>query len=182
MRAFLLILCLYFLTAAKPVVSNELITRAIDFALTQDCLNDYAIFIDMSLPSNEKRWFVVDLHSMKTVYKTYVAHGKGSGEGKLATCFSDKPGSCCTALGIYKIAGSYIGSHGLAYLLDGLEETNKNAMSRNIVIHSAWYADEDFIASYGRCGNSWGCPAISEEAMKICQPYLKPGTLVWIYR
>lgn len=182
MRVLLILFCLYFLPAAEPFVNKEKVTHTKRFAITKDCRSDYAVFIDMSLPSNEKRWYIVDLDSMKIIYKTYVAHGKGSGAGPVATYFSDQPGSCCTALGIYKITGSYTGEHGLSYMLDGLEETNKNALSRSIVIHSAWYANDDFIANYGRCGNSWGCPAVSEKALKDCQSYLKPGTLVWIYK
>ncbi len=181
MRIFLVIFCLYYLSATNPKISLDRIRQAKDFTLKQDCSNNYAIFIDMSLPSNEKRWYVVDLEAKKILYETYVAHGKGSGEGKQATSFSDRPGSYCTALGIYKIKGRCTGEHGLSYILDGLEKNNKNAMSRGIIIHSAWYADDDFIFNYGRCGNSWGCPAISTNALKTCEPYLKPGTIVWIY-
>ncbi|HXP51123.1 MAG TPA: murein L,D-transpeptidase catalytic domain family protein [Bacteroidia bacterium] len=143
MRIFFILFCLYFLPATEPAINQDKVTHTKDFALSQSCRSDYAIFIDMSLPSNEKRWYVVSLDSMKIIYKTYVAHGRGSGIDKQASCFSDKPGSYCTALGIYKIAGSYMGEHGLSYSLEGLEVTNKNAFSRGIVIHSAWYANED---------------------------------------
>ena len=182
MKVLLLIFSLYFLPAANPEINVDRISHVREFTLKQDCRNDYAIFIDMSLPSNVKRWYVVDLKSGSVVYKTYVAHGRGSGEGKIPTNFSDKPGSLCTALGVYKITGTCYSEHGLSYLLDGLEKNNKNALSRGVIIHSAWYAEENFIASYGRCGNSWGCPAISAKALKDCETYLKPGTLVWIYR
>ena len=181
MRIFLAIFCLYFLPATNSKISLDRINQAKDFTLKQGCCNDYAIFIDMSLPSNEKRWYVIDLETKKIIYETYVAHGKGSGEGKQATNFSDQPGSYCTALGIYKIKGTCIGEHGLSYRLEGLEKNNKNALSRGIIIHSAWYADDNFIGSYGRCGSSWGCPAISANALKACKAYLKPGTIVWIY-
>jgi len=181
MRIFLAIFCLYFLPVTDPEISLGRISQVKDYTLKQDFCHDYAIFIDMSLPSNEKRWYVIDLETKKIIYKTYVAHGKGSGEGKQATSFSDRPGSYCTALGIYKIKGSCIGEHGFSYILDGLEKNNKNALSRGIIIHSAWYADDNFILNYGRCGSSWGCPAISANALKTCKPYLKPGTLVCIY-
>lgn len=178
MRILLAIFSIFILTAAAPDAKVD----RVSYIKEVNPHSDYAILIDMSLPSNEKRWSVVDLKSSKVLYKTYVAHGRGSGGGVQATTFSDKPGSNCTALGIYKITGSFIGEHGLSYLLDGMESTNKNAMSRGIIIHSAWYAEDNFITNYGRCGNSWGCPAVSSEALKACEPYLKPGTLVWIYR
>ena len=182
MRMLLAIFSIIFLTAARPDTKINRIDYIKEVNLKQDLHPNYAILIDMSLPSNTKRWSVVDLKSNEVLYKTFVAHGKGSGEGVEAKVFSDKPGSYCTALGMYKITGSFIGKHGLSYLLDGLESTNKNALSRGIIIHSAWYADDNFISSNGRCGNSWGCPAISSNALKTCEPYLKPGTLVWIYR
>ena len=31
-------------------------------------------------------------------------------------------------------------------------------------------------------GNSWGCPAVSHQALKDLKPYLKKNTLLWIYR
>ena len=181
MKILLIILSLYFLPTANPEINMDHISHVKDFTLNPNYRNDYAIFIDMSLPSNEKRWYVVDLKSGNVIYKTYVAHGRGSGEGKLAVNFSDKPGSLCTALGVYKITGTCYGEHGLSYLLDGLEQNNRNALSRGVIIHSAWYAEDNFIACNGRCGNSWGCPAVSCKALKDCEPYLKPGTLVCIY-
>ncbi len=181
MRIFLIVLSLYFLPVSGQQINNTCMCHVKDITLKQSCRNDYAIFIDMSRPSNEKRWYVVDLKSGNVVYKAYVAHGRGSGEGKIPTTFSDKPGSLCTSLGVYKITGTCYGEHGLSYVLDGLEQNNKNALSRGVIIHSAWYADDKFIASYGRCGNSWGCPAVSAEALKDCAPYLKTGTLVCIY-
>ncbi len=181
MKTLLFIFTLYVLPASAQEISNARIDTAQNFIQKESCNSDYAVLIDMSHPSNQKRWYVVDLKNKKVVYESYVAHGRGSGQGKQATNFSDVPGSYCTALGCYKITGTYNGEHGLSYQLAGLEQTNKNAMSRAIVIHSAWYADDNFIASTGRCGNSWGCPAVSATALKNCAPYLKPNTLVWIY-
>jgi len=142
---------------------------------------EHAIFIDMSVPSNEKRLFLVQLDNKNVIYSTYVAHGKGSGRGSKATFFSDDPGSNCTALGLYKVGKNYTGKHGDSFELIGLEKSNANALKRAIVIHSAWYANEDFIIKQGRCGNSWGCPAVSEEAFKKLRPYFLKKIIVYIY-
>jgi hypothetical protein len=170
-------------TEATPVAVplSQKISDAEKFIQKNELRDDFAIFIDMSKPSDEKRWFVVDLKSGQIVYKTYVAHGKGSGRGRFATVFTDEATKSCSTLGKYRLIGSYNGKHGLSYQLDGLEESNKNAKKRAIVIHSAWYAEETFIKKYNRCGNSWGCPAISEKSLKECKDYLKPKTLLWIY-
>lgn len=143
--------------------------------------SEYALFIDMSIPSNEKRLFLVELDSKKIIYSTYVAHGKGSGESKDAVCFSDINGSHCTALGLYKVGKNYKGKHGDSFELIGLEKSNANALERSVVIHSASYVDEKFIKSQGRCGNSWGCPAISKEALKKLKPFFQKNIMVYIY-
>src|SRR3974377_1909220 len=110
--------------------------------------SDYAVLIDMSIPSNEKRLFLVQIRTRKIMYSTYVAHGKGSGMGSKATYFSDKPGGLCTTLGHFKVGKKYFGEHGEAFELIGLEKTNANAVKRSIVIHAAWYATQKFIEQY----------------------------------
>lgn len=144
--------------------------------------SEYSVLIDMSIPSNEKRLFLLQLNTKKIIYSTYVAHGKGSGHETKATLFSDIPGSLCTALGKYKVGKNYNGKHGDSYKLIGLEKSNANAMDRAIVIHSAWYVEEKFIKENHRCGNSWGCPAVSPEALKKLKTYLTENTIVWIYK
>src|ERR1043166_317721 len=64
--------------------------------------SSHAIMIDMSVPSSQQRLYVIDLAAKTYVYKTYVAHGKGSGREAQAAFFSDESGSYCTALGMYK--------------------------------------------------------------------------------
>ncbi|OFY86722.1 MAG: hypothetical protein A3F72_00025 [Bacteroidetes bacterium RIFCSPLOWO2_12_FULL_35_15] len=142
---------------------------------------EYALFIDMSIPSNEKRLFLVELDSKKIIYSTYVAHGKGSGESKNAVYFSDVNGSHCTALGLYKVGKNYKGKHGNSFELIGLEKSNANALERSVVIHSASYVEEKFIKTQGRCGNSWGCPAVSKEALKKLSPFFQKNIMVYIY-
>jgi len=171
-------------TEATPVAVplTPKITEAKKLIQENKLRDDFAILIDMSKPSDEKRWFVIDLKSEQEVYETYVAHGKGSGRGRFATVFSDSAQTYCTTLGKYEVVGSYYGKHGLSYKIRGLEEGNKNAEKKAVVIHNAWYVEESFIKKYNRAGNSWGCPALSKEALNDCAIYLKPKTLLWIYK
>lgn len=176
----LLLIFLYsFLNSNNPSVAK--IDSLAAFIKENKYYSEYAIFIDMSIPSNEKRLFLVNLSSKNVTFSTYVAHGKGSGQGKKANKFSDNAGSLCTALGKYKTGKNYIGKHGDSFELIGLEKSNTNAMSRAIVIHSAWYVSEAFIKQQGRCGNSWGCPAVSEEAFKTLRNYLTQHIIMYIY-
>ncbi len=177
-----LFLLLVYPFSAEIAPSTEKLQSLFNYISESGNRSEYALLIDMSLPSNEQRLFVLQLDTKKIIYSTYVAHGKGSGTGTKAVSFSDSPGGLCTTLGHFKIGKNYQGKHGNSYELIGLEKTNANAMKRSIVIHSAWYASENFILQNGRCGNSWGCPAVSDEALKKLQPYLTEGTILWIYK
>lgn len=170
------------LSTASGMPGDDRINEACRYLNASGSSSDHVLLIDLSVPSNEKRLFVIDKTSKKVLYTTYVAHGKGSGTGTMATVFNDTPGGLCSTLGHFRIGKSYIGKHGLSYALLGLDPTNRNAEDRSIVIHSAWYATPDFIKANGRCGNSWGCPAVSEQALKDLKPFLQEGTIVWIYQ
>ncbi|MDD3626132.1 MAG: murein L,D-transpeptidase catalytic domain family protein [bacterium] len=147
-----------------------------------NCDDIYAILIDMSMPSDKKRLFIIRLPSEEVIYSTYTAHGRGSGRGRYAKVFSDKKGSLCTTLGRYRVGENYTGTHGDSYKMIGLDESNANAEKRSIVIHSAWYVSEEFARENKRCGNSHGCPAVSEEAFKILKPVLDQKVLIYIYK
>jgi len=102
-------------------------------------------------------------------------HGRGSGR-KYARRFSNTVNSKCTALGMYVITSSYQGHYGLTYRLYGMDKKNSNALKRGIVIHASQYVNNE-----GCRGNSYGCTAVSAEALKEMAPYLQTGTLLWIY-
>lgn len=116
--------------------------------------------IDFDKSSDEKRFFVVDIEARKILVNSYVAHGQNTG-GLNATRFSNDPNSHQSSLGFYLTDKTYHGKHGLSLRLDGLDKgINNNARKRNIVVHSADYVSEEFIAKYNRLGRSWGCPAL----------------------
>lgn len=145
-------------------------------------LNDNIIsIIDFSLPSTEKRLYVVDLKNYQVLYKTYVAHGKNSG-GLMANSFSNKPSSNKSSLGFYKTLGTYMGKHGYSLKLQGLERgINDNAYQRAIVMHGADYVNPNYIPKLGYIGRSQGCPAVSSgEATPIIN-VIKDGSCLFIY-
>ena len=137
--------------------------------------------IDYSKPSTAKRFYLVDLDSICVVYQNYVAHGRNTGD-LLARNFSNKPNSLKSSLGFFKTAETYYGKHGLSLRLEGLESgINHFARKRNIVIHTAEYAEESFIKKYGRLGRSFGCPVLPSGDYNKIVEQIKDGTLLFIY-
>lgn len=121
---------------------------------------------DMSIPSRNKRLFVIDIKKRKLLYITYVAHGKNSGLDK-TLYFSNNAESYMSSVGFYVTIGTYNGSHGYSLRLDGQEiGFNNKALERDIVMHSADYVSESVVKSQGYLGRSLGCPALSPAIYK----------------
>jgi hypothetical protein len=137
--------------------------------------------IDYSKPSNEKRFFIIDVENHKLLYQTLVAHGKKTGYLN-ATKFSNKYGSHKSCLGFFRTGNSYYGIRGYSLKLEGLEKgINDNAKQRGIIIHGANYVDEIIANGNGVIGRSWGCPAVSKKLSKEIINLLKGGSLLFIY-
>lgn len=144
--------------------------------------NDKIIsIVDFSLPSSQKRLFVIDLDNSKLLFNTYVAHGVNSGR-ETASDFSNRPESNKSSLGFYETRTTYMGGNGYSLRLEGLEPgINDNAARRDIVVHGAAYVSEDLVRSQGYIGRSWGCPAVPEKLHKPIIDKIKNGTCMFIY-
>jgi hypothetical protein len=116
------------------------------------------------------------------VMQTWVAHGKNSGENYV-TNFSNKHSSHMSSKGFFRIEDSFESpKHGTSLALEGLEKgINDNAREREIIMHAADYVSEKFIEANGRCGRSYGCPALSKEDMQKALQLLKSGSLLYIH-
>jgi len=137
--------------------------------------------IDYSLPSTDRRFWVLDLESKKVLFYELVAHGKGSGD-VLATSLSNKPNSLKSSLGLFITESTYKGKHDYSLRLHGLEPgINDNAKSRAIVIHGAWYINENIIDKQGRLGRSFGCPSVKDSIARPLIDTLKEGNLIFAY-
>jgi hypothetical protein len=136
----------------------------------------------MSQPSTAQRLYIIDMDAKKVVLRTWVAHGQNSGD-LTATKFSNRDDSHETSLGLYRV-GAKITSpkHGPALLLDGLDKgVNDKALAREVIIHGAEYVSAPFIASHGRLGRSWGCPAVPPGDMARIIELLAEGGLLYVY-
>lgn len=137
--------------------------------------------LDFSLPSHQKRLFVIDLKTGELVFNTYAAHGRNSGKD-MATRFSNKPNSFQSSLGFYITGETYRGKHGSSLRLLGEEEGfNDNALSRGIVIHGAEYVSENIAAAQGYIGRSQGCPALPGKQSAEVISRIKNGTCLFLY-
>lgn len=137
--------------------------------------------IDFSKPSTKKRFYTIDLTSLKVKYHTYVAHGNKTGEN-MATGFSNTPHSNQSSLGFYVTGETYVGSKGYSLRLDGKEKNyNDKIRSRAVVIHEADYVSEYWIKRYGRLGRSQGCPALPKKISREVIDTIKDKTVIFAY-
>lgn len=130
-----------------------------------------AFLLDMKKLSGRNRFFVVDLQNNRILDQGLVAHGSGSETGKAGRLkFSNQDNSYATSLGLYSIGTSYNGRFGKAYKLYGLETSNSNAYSRNIVLHKYdSMPDDEQIAPICL---SQGCPMVSVKFYERLQPII----------
>lgn len=143
--------------------------------------NDILSVVDFSLPSNQKRFFVIDINKGELLYHTFVSHGKNSGK-LMAQKFSNRFNSYQSSIGFYTTGETYIGKHGVSLRLLGKENgINDKALERGIVIHSAAYADEAVANQQGYLGRSLGCPAIPEKIHREVIETIQNGSCFFIY-
>ena len=136
--------------------------------------------VDFSLPSADPRFHLVDLLAGK-VDSFRVAHGSGSDplHSGFLEHFSNDFGSHASSSGAYTTADTYHGKYGLSMKVDGRDWTNNNANARAIVIHNAWYAEDDMIPAHGKLGRSEGCFAFSRASQYQVMNRLAGGRMIY---
>ena len=175
----------------KSVYDSLNIKGKIDYSIFQKAYLGYVqipnknpgvlVIIDYTRPSNEERFYVLDLNKKKLVYSTRVAHSKNSGL-EIPLEFSDDPNSYQSSLGFFLTLGEYNGAYGYSLRLKGLEENiNANAESRAIVIHGGDIVNDEYIKKYGFAGRSLGCPVLPAALTKEIVNYIKHGRVLFIY-
>lgn len=168
-KSLLILLCLFALpiSAKKP---TQIIPKD----------GRYVIFVDFSKPSGEDRFKIYDCKSHSIVYSSVVQHGNGGGSTKEKPVFSNKIGSNCSSLGLYKITGfGKMKSFPVdCFRLKGLSSTNSNAEKRGIVIHPTLSSSLPFRMHYlPLTDESHGCFGVSFETMKTIRELYRKGTI-----
>lgn len=157
------------------------------FARAKAALDQHRIYardtmavVDFSKPSNEERFYVVDLIS-GNVEGHRVAHGRGSDpdHSGFVERFSNNFGSYATSNGAYVTGDYYHGKYGLSMKVRGLDWSNSNAEPRAIVIHNAWYAEDDMIPIHGKLGRSEGCFAMSRKSQYDVMRRIAGGRMIY---
>jgi len=175
----------------KSVYDSLNIKDKIDYSIFQKAYLGYVqilnknpgvlIIIDYSKPSNEERFYVLDLNKKKLVYSTRVAHSKNSGL-EIPLQFSDDPNSYQSSLGFFVTLGEYNGAYGYSLRLKGLEENiNANAEDRAIVIHGGDIVEDEYIKKFGFVGRSLGCPVLPHSLTREIIDFIKHGRVLFIY-
>ena len=164
-------------------IDPDLLRRALD-ALQQHrdsiVYRDFIGVGDFSLPSRAPRFHLVNLAD-GSVRSHLVAHGRGSDPAHTGWLerFSNEPRSNATSAGAYRTGSLYMGAHGRSMRLEGLDPTNSNALARAIVVHGAWYVNEEMIGHAGMLGRSQGCFAVANASLPEIIARLGPGRLIY---
>ena len=143
---------------------------------------DVLTIVDFSQTSKNKRMYVIDINQQKLLFNTLVGHGRNTG-GEYGQHFSNENGTHKSSLGFYVTKNNNMGSSvGFSLIIEGIEKGfNDNAVSRQIILHGANYATEDFINKNGRLGRSFGCPALPPELIKPVVDVIENGSCLFIY-
>jgi hypothetical protein len=139
--------------------------------------------VDFSKPSRDARLSILHLPSGQGM-DLLVSHGRGSDPDHSGwlNSFSNEPGSLASSRGAYLTAARYVGVHGDAQRLVGLDSDNNNADPRAIVIHGADYVSFRLIESQGKIGRSEGCFALRQDDISMALSLLGEGTMLYADR
>lgn len=156
--------------------AKELLT----FCAKEGYNTEIALFVDLSRHSGRRRFVAWSFVEQKAIFCCPVSHGSGSPKSHQRSAYarlSNIDGSHLSSIGRALVAERYEGRYGIAYRLDGLDETNSNLRSRCVVLHG-WEHTTSFpifpLATVG----SFGCPVLSCRMMSKLDALIKSESKV----
>lgn len=173
----------------KALQYKKYYEEAFTFCQNKQINTDFFILVDFSIHSGKKRMFLYDFEKDSITDQFLVSHGCGQSPTGLdfsreKPLFSNEPNSHLSSLGKYLIGKNKVKSpnYGQKYLLYGQDETNNNALKRDVVLHP-WSIVPDFEPYPRGVPESWGCPAVSASVFEKLDQKLQTSTkntLLWI--
>lgn len=141
---------------------------------------DRIAIADYAASSSVPRFHLINLIDGSTT-SLLVAHGSGSDPAHTGWLqrFSNVPDSYASSEGAYLASDYYVGKHGRSQKLIGLDSTNSNALDRAIVVHGAWYSNQDMLTTHGKLGRSQGCFAVGENSLQSVFDVLGEGRMIY---
>ncbi len=141
---------------------------------------------DLSIHSGRRRFVVWNITENRAEHAFLASHGSGSRRSHVPSAYarvSNADGSHLSSVGRALVAERYVGRYGVAYRLDGLEETNSEMRKRCIVLHSWRYTTSFPVWPLPTIG-SWGCPVMSRRDMNILDKILQQeqSVVLWAYK
>lgn len=145
-----------------------------------------ALLMDLGRHSGRRRFVVWDFQQGKALHSFPASHGSGSVQSHVRSAYaecSNEDGSHLSSAGRALVAERYVGRYGVAYRLDGLDETNSALRKRCVVLHGWRYTTSFPIYPFPTVG-SWGCPVLSRRAMRKVDEILQreQRVVLWMYK
>ncbi|RSK49039.1 murein L,D-transpeptidase catalytic domain-containing protein [Hymenobacter rigui] len=125
-------------------------------------------YLDLSRPSGQKRFFVLDLRRRKVLAAGLCCSGRTTALGQVI--YSNTPDSNCSSRGLAKVSYAYTGQFGGAYKLVGLHNTNSQIFKRFIVLHAhKCVPAQPQVLPICR---SQGCPTVNPAFLRTLSGYI----------
>ncbi len=144
-----------------------------------------ALLWDLSMHSGRRRLAVWNFAAGRAEHVFVAGHGSGSGRSHVRSAYarvSNEDGSHLSSCGRALIAERYEGRYGVAYRLDGLDDSNSALRDRCVVLHG-WEFTAGFPAWPLPSVGSWGCPVVSLRDMAVLDGLLRreERVVLWAY-
>ena len=147
---------------------GERAEELLEFCRKEGYNTHIALFVDLSRHSGRRRFVAWDFERNVPIFTCPVSHGSGAKESHVRSTYarlSNEDGSHLSSEGRALVAERYEGRYGVAYRLDGLDDTNSNLRSRCVVLHSWKFTTSFPIWPFATVG-SFGCPVLSPRMMQ----------------
>lgn len=176
-----------------PIHYDEEVLRgyadlAFNFVKDKNLNTDYCLLLDYSIPSGSPRLFLWSFAERKSVFCAHTMHGTGGGSTPEKAILGNVPESLCSSEGRFVITHEQGDSVFPSYRLRGLDATNNNAYTRDIMLHGTSFVDVfvgkvDYLPlNQYRCA---GCVATSTAEMSFLEQFINRQSkllLLWSFK